>query len=294
MIPVSAAPIPPEPPAATFLQYLSRLDNWERSLFEELTMEVDCYSFLDLVDAQTTDGDSAQLLTMSDGSDSAGAMTFGWVLALPTGQRLARCAGPTFGSYGSSFRAEGYGFLSVSRFLVRLQEFCQVAPRWKIQMMTDNAGLLTRITSSLPHLEPFPNSTLQADWDVTNEIIVSIRKLTLPPVLRHVKGHQDSQTAYASLSLEAQLNVDADAEAGYYQDLYPAQRPIIPRLPSNRVQLHIAGKVISSKTKKRILEAFTIPPYLQYIQKRFQWSDASTTSIDWNAYNQAIARFSTR
>jgi hypothetical protein len=252
-IPKSLPPLPRwEQPIATFSQFLDGLDHWERSLFADLTMEVDCYTFLDLVDSQVTDGDIAQLLTMSNGSDDSGAMTFGWIMALPTGKRLVRCAGPTFGSYGSSFRAEGYGFLSVSCFLVRLQEFCQVQPPWKILMMTDNEGLLTRITSSLPHSDPFPNSTLQAHWDVTNEIITSIRQLTLPPVLRHVKGHQDLHTAYASLRLEAQLNVDADVKASYYQCLHPEQRPIVPRLPSYRVQLHLAGKVITSKTKKRI------------------------------------------
>lgn len=124
-------------------------------------MEVDCYTSLSLVDVQETEGEVAQLLTMSDGSDDSGAMTFGWVMALPTGKRLVRCAGPTFGLYGSSFRAEGYGFLSVSRFLIRLQEFCQVQPRWRIQMTTDNEGLLTRVTSSLPHRDPFPNLTLK-------------------------------------------------------------------------------------------------------------------------------------
>jgi hypothetical protein len=293
-IPEPQQATPSETPVATFSEFLSRLDPWERSLFSDLTMEVDCYTFLALVDAQATDGDVAQLLTMSDGSDDSGAMTFGWIMALPTGQRLVRCAGPTFGPYGSSFRAEGYGFLSVSRFLVRLQEFCQVTPRWKIQMMTDNEGLLTRITASLPHPDPFPNSTLQADWDVTNEIITSIREFAIPPVLLHVKGHQDSHTAYSSLPLEAQLNVDADAEAGYYQCSHHEQRPLIPRLPSNRVQLHITGKVISSKYKKRIREAFTVPPYLRYIQDRFQWTDESTQSIDWAAYTQAVGRFSTR
>jgi hypothetical protein len=161
-------------------------------------------------------------------------------------------------------------------------------------MMTNNKGLLTRITSCLLHIEKFPNLTLQADWDVTNEIAISIQELAIPPVLRHVKGHQDSHTDYASLPLNAQLNVDANAEAGYYQCLHPKQRPIIPRLPSNRVQLHLDGKVIKSKLKKRIREAFTVPSYLCYLQKRFQWTDACVDNIDWLAYTQAIGRFSTR
>jgi hypothetical protein len=120
-------------------------------------MDVDCYAFVAMVNDQTVEGDAIQLLTMSDGSDDAGSMSFGWIISLPNGHRLARCAGPSFGPYGSSFRAEGYGLLSVSRFLVRLQEFCQQPPSWHVQMMTDNLGLLTGVEKGIPFERPFPN-----------------------------------------------------------------------------------------------------------------------------------------
>jgi hypothetical protein len=200
--------------------------------------------------------------TPSDGSDDAGSMSFGWIISLPNGHRLAHCAGPSFGPYGSSFRAEGYGLLSVSRFLVRLQEFCQQPPSWHVQMMTDNLGLLTRVEKGLPLEHPFPNITLLADWDVTNKIIHSVRQLGGTPRFTHVKGHQDNFMAYEALSLNAQLKVNADAEAGEYQHNYTAQRPLIPRLPSNRAQQLINNQVIPSKLKKRIREAFTVPPYM--------------------------------
>jgi hypothetical protein len=106
-------------------------------------------------------------------------------------------------------------------------------------------------------------------------------------VLRHIRGHQDLHTPYVTLSLKAQLNVNADAKARSYQSIHSKQRPIIPaQLPLNWVQLHIAGKVISSKAKKQIRETFTFPPYLAYICKRFQWTDACVDTINWNAYTQ--------
>jgi hypothetical protein len=82
-------------------------------------------------------------------------------------------------------------------------------------MMKDNQGLLTRIKSSLPFPEPFPNITLALDWVVTHEISCSLQTFPHPPLLQHVKGQQDSHTAYMALPLEAQLNVDANAEAHY-------------------------------------------------------------------------------
>jgi hypothetical protein len=42
---------------------------------------------MELVNAQPAA--DIQLLTMSDGSDDAGAMTFGWIISLPNGHRLA-------------------------------------------------------------------------------------------------------------------------------------------------------------------------------------------------------------
>lgn len=275
----------------TFCEYLATLDPWERDLFPVLTMDVGCYEFLDLVTSQELAANATQLLTVSDGSDDSGSMSFGWVIALPSGRRLARCSGPAFGPIGSSFRAEGYGFLSVTQFLIRLCDFCSTRPAWTIKMMTDNAGLLTRIESSLPYPEPFPNLTLASDWDLTHQISTGLRTMAHIPILQHVKGHQDSHTAYRDLSLEAQLNVDADAEAGFFQNTYPAQRPLIPRLPTNSVQLQIAGKTICTKVKTSIREAATVSKYLQYTATRFKWCPLVADTVDWDAYTQTIGRF---
>jgi hypothetical protein len=161
-------------------------------------------------------------------------------------------------------------------------------------MMTDNKGLLTQLETSLPYIEPFPNLTLSADWDVTNEIVCSIRQLQTHTTLAHVKGHQDDHVPYDDLPLDAQLNVDADAEAGYYQQMFPAQRPLIPRLPSNHAQLHISGQVICSHVKSRIREAFTVPNYQQYLEARFKWTSQEHATVDWKAYTQSIGRFRTQ
>jgi hypothetical protein len=158
-------------------------------------------------------------------------------------------------------------------------------------MLTDNAGLLTSIKSSLPYPEPFPNLALASDWDVTHQISTSLRTMAKIPILQHVKGHQDSHTDYRDLSLEAQLNVDADAEAGFYQSTYPAQRPLIPRPPTNHVQFQIAGKIICAKLKTSIREASTVSTYLKYTATRFKWCPSVADTVDWEAYTQTIGRF---
>jgi hypothetical protein len=95
----------------------------------------------------------------------------------------------SYGPFGTSFQAEGYGFLSVSRFLYRLHAFCGIEPSWHIQLMTDNLRLLTRLEKSLPYPEPFPNLTLLPDCDVTNEVVQTLQVMQIQPSLEHVKGH---------------------------------------------------------------------------------------------------------
>jgi hypothetical protein len=105
--------------------------------------------------------------------------------------------------------------------------------------------------------------------------------MLIKPRFEHVKGHQDDHTTYDNLSLEAQMNVDANVEAESYQSMFLAHRPIIPCLPSNRLQLHIANKVISLKLQQSIREAYMVPPYLVYLQSQNKWSAACIATIDW-------------
>ncbi len=77
-------------------------------------------------------------------------------------------------------------------------------------MRTDNQGLLTCLIATLTYVDPFPNATLAADWDITNEIVSSLQQLQTSPDLVHVKGHQDDHVPYRSLPLNAQPNVDVD------------------------------------------------------------------------------------
>jgi hypothetical protein len=87
---------------STFDEYLYGLASWEVELFPELSMEVDCYKFISLINTQILHDREFHLITVSDGLDDSGSKTFGWVIALPNGRRLARCLGLAFGPFGSS------------------------------------------------------------------------------------------------------------------------------------------------------------------------------------------------
>jgi hypothetical protein len=139
-------------------------------------------------------------------------------MSLPCGERLAICAGPAPGSKQSSFCAEGYGLLSSVRFLHHIFQFCDSQPTWHIQLSCDNDPLVKRVEAARPSFDQcFPNNTLEADWDVVHMIVRTIRQSPCRVRLQHIKGHQDDNKPYDDLSLDAQLNCDADHEAVYYQ-----------------------------------------------------------------------------
>jgi hypothetical protein len=203
MIPTPSTPPPPE----TLNEYIALLPPWEASLFEGLGMHLDCYTLVNTVMAITPkDHDSRlHLISLSDGSAINKSMSlFGWVLSLPTSERVATCSGPAPGSVQSSFRAERYGLLSIACFLHHLFCFYGVDSDIKIQLSCDNDPLLCCVKSALLHPNCFPNSTLQPGWDIIDAIIKTIQSMACSIILSHIMGHQDDKVAHKKLPLVAQ------------------------------------------------------------------------------------------
>jgi hypothetical protein len=255
---------------------------------------------------------SQSFISASDGSvrlQDHGA--FGWCISLPCGRRLATCAGPVFGTKPSSYRAEGYGMLSLLRFLLRLFEYCDMPPPTCGTIVCDNISIVDKVNSyQSPYpltdllnvewtpLNPptgyasnkSPSSTLNPDWDVLQEIRHTLSDLTFRPTIQHIKGHQDRKIPYEHLSLPAQLNVDADTAAGKFQDAHGCARPHVPLFPHTGAQLNINQGTVTHNYKSTIRSAAHGPPLLQYIQQRNAWTPAILQSIDWRAHELAIGR----
>lgn len=71
------------------------------------------------------------------------------------------------------------------------------------------------------HLEciiPFPNETIKAKYDVTEQIYCTVTTYKLDASYHWVKGHQDDHTPVEELPIAAQLNVESDKLAGIYQE----------------------------------------------------------------------------
>ena len=94
-------------------------------------------------------------LGVSDGSVKFKCSAFELMLCRSNGQRIVRCAGPVYGADPSSFRAEGYSFLSMLRFLIQLAEqYCEKPQLYGCTLASDNLGLIERIKDSGTVLNP--------------------------------------------------------------------------------------------------------------------------------------------
>jgi hypothetical protein len=290
-----------------FDDYLAALQPWESSLFQCLEMKAYPTEVASLLT-------SNPFVSASDGSVKfATHGSFGWIISLPNGRRLATCSGPVYGAKPSSYRAEGYGMLSLLRFLVRLFEYCGVqVVSTDCSIVCDNSSLVNKV---IAYQSPYPmdvmldddwdpfdqpslessnkstTATLAPDWDVLNEIRHALHDLPLRPSFQHIKGHQDRDTPYEHLPLLAQLNVDADNAAEAFQRNHGCHRPHVLLFPHAGAQLQIADETITYNIKSFIRNAAHGPPLLQYIQQRNDWSDTIMQYIDWTAHEKATHRY---
>jgi hypothetical protein len=112
------------------------------------------------------------------------------------------------------------------------------------------------------------------------EIVAQLRRLPVKPLFVHVKGHQDDHINYVGLSLDAQLNVDADKLAGDFMSHYPKPQTMVPLMPTTGVHLNIDSKTITGHYSTRIRTASATPAIIQFLRKKNAWSTREWESIN--------------
>ena len=270
-------PLPP----STFDDYCTSLEPWESQLLSTVTLHYDPFTIAGHMMDQP-------IRTCSDGSAAAFEGTYGWVLSLADGTRLAHGAGPVDGHDPRSFRSEGQGMLSIVCLLHQLYRWTRSDFSITGILATDNSGLLTRITKQRALKYPIPNSVFQPDWDVVQAIVQVLGQFPIDPTFQHVAGHQDDDQPLHKLSLLATLNVEADEHAGKYRQEYGTYRPLIPLSPTRPIALDIDGKTVHRKYKQTIRDAERGPDLAQTMQLRYEWPVEVFATIDWEVHRQAV------
>jgi hypothetical protein len=289
-----------QPPSLTlpssFLESLHQLPlPGDRHLFESLELLVSPEDLIAALDETVlSTNSSTRCHGVSDGTEVHSCMAFAWVFAGPDGRRLAQCASPAFGSQASSYRAEGYGVVSLVKFLSFLKIFCLSEQSWRIKIAADNQSFIGKVNQALAYDTPFPNVTMDPDYDLIAEVVHTVRQSNLDVTFVHVLGHQDAQKAFADLDLPSQLNVEADQLAGVFRQAHPTPRPCVPRLSTNRAQLHLSGKTITRQYRSAIRYQKTAPTLEAYMTKKFGWETSVIDLVDWPSFRRARNRLNSR
>jgi exonuclease III len=285
--------ITPPARAETFAAFVDTLEPWEIDVLRMTTLNVDPNAICAAL--------SHGLRAASDGSVrflTQGA--FGWALSTDQGIQAATGMGPARGPRPSSYRAEGYGLLSILRFLIRIAEFTGRTEPWIGVLVTDSQSVLKTLGGGDKEFhatdEPVQIDgntvvldVLCPDWDILIEIQHALTQL--PELqLKFIKGHQDATVPYAQLPLLARLNVDADAKAGQFQDLHGQDRPIVLLTPRTHALLHILEGTITSSFATTLRHAYCGPPLMEYIRTRNNWTEATLASVNWQAHGSAIRK----
>jgi hypothetical protein len=156
--------------------------------------------------------------------------------------------------------------------------------------ISDNKELIRRLTEHKQYYEPYPNATLASEYDIIEEIYETCKLYNVTTIYHWVCGHQDRTARYEDLTLEAQLNVDADWYAGKYQEEEGKYSPQCTILPACPAMLSIRNISVTSDCKNQLILAYTEPRYIEYLQNRFGWSDEIIGTIAWKCLSLAVRR----
>ncbi len=80
--------------------------------------------------------------------------------------------------------------LSFLRLVIRVYEFTAETLPNCLMVYTDANSLLQTLARYLSYPYYFPNTTMDAEWDVLQAIHSSLKEFPSVPDLQHVKGHQ--------------------------------------------------------------------------------------------------------
>ena len=160
----------PEDPAESFEQLLVDQPAWISDPIEFVTFAPDEQKYDKMAttinDVLTVHNKDGYLIAVSDGSvKHMHQMSFRWVLSTVGGLHLAKSYGGCDGR-GSLLRAEAVKMLYILLFIVLMAKH-RKRTGIKIIYVSDNLELINRNKEHLNYINPYPNNTLSAEFDIT-------------------------------------------------------------------------------------------------------------------------------
>jgi ribonuclease HI len=259
-------------------QQIEAMPEWEKELLQGVNLQV--------TEDRIQSKIKQPFKVASDGSVQTERASFAWTIATNQGERLATCAGPAYGCKTTSYRAEGYGILSVFRFLKMARtQWGDIGP---CHLVCDNEALVKELNHQYDITKVQPNQTTIAEWDIISEIYEAKKEINETRI-QHIKGHADDHQQYERLTLLQQLNVDADRLANeYIQDNQAKEYRWAKLLPTSGAQLNLQTGTITYQMKKHVKKAKTSPQLKDYICKKNGWEPEIMDMVAWEPHRRAI------
>jgi hypothetical protein len=185
----------------------------------------------------------SKIILVSDGGAINDYGSYGWVVSMQEGNKIAQGSGSVFWCNPHSYRAEGYGAKAGMLFLIHCFKYCNIPiPEGQFTFYCDNEGLLKK----LQYMRSFNNAinatVLHSEWDIVSAVYCLQLSFHPLPDLQHVEGHQDDGTLVKFLDVPSQMNVVANKLATYDFQEYVSMKPIVPFDPMSGIQLNINGQ----------------------------------------------------
>ena len=211
---------------------------------------------------------------VSDGSCKHGRSTSAFVV-LPTKIIQGSNTIPGDPKDQNSYRGELGGILASICYTNKICENHEVN-EGDCTMYCDNKGALC---AAFGWKEPNPR---WASYDLVCLIRYHLAKSQIQWKGQHIKGHQDSGTAYEDLDIIAQGNVDADHYAAIEMDLHRVvdDRTII----GAPWALEHEGKRVAGDIEKRIRHLIHEKHMQEYWRKKFNITEEQTEYISWETF----------
>lgn len=120
--------------------------------------------------------------------------------------------------------------------------------------MSDNKELINRQANHKTYQYPYPNQTLKAEFDLTEQTYMTHKAYNIIGTFNYVYGHQDNNDDYMKVPLDTQLNIEANALAELYYTSGGKQSTAIAHiLPSSPAMLTINGITTSNNYKTQLI-----------------------------------------
>ena len=162
-------------------------------------------------------------------------------------------------------------------------------PTGQLTMYTDSASSIRKLLKFKEYPSAIHRAVLGSDWDVLQALHNTLLSLQTYPSINHVRSHQDDAKPVEELPLSAQLNVQADAMAT--EGLrWACPTPHVTFDPTSQVMLAVAGDSCTSDIKPLVRASHHFNPLMEYYKERFQWSEQTISSIDWDLFGTAYKR----